>query len=55
MSEINCWLSELESAQNVPQVASAGALFQTKAKYRNLKEQIEQKSKTIEEIQTNGS
>lgn len=55
MSEINYWLSEVESAQNISQVASPGALFQTKAKYKNLKDQIDVKSKTIEEIQANGN
>ena len=55
MSEINGWLADVHLAQNVPKVPSPAVLFQTKAKYKNLIEQIEQKSNIIDTIQCDGN
>ncbi len=48
------WLNELENAQVLPEVPSPGALFQTKAKYKKLKEQTDRKERTVEEINNKG-
>lgn len=50
MGAIEPWIQELEVAQNLPEVATPGALFQTKAKYKKLKEQTDRRVKTAEEI-----
>ncbi|XP_065223372.1 dystrophin, isoforms A/C/F/G/H-like isoform X12 [Planococcus citri] len=55
MSEINGWLADIQLAQNVPKVCSPAALFQTKAKYKALIEQIERKCKIIATIKSDGN
>lgn len=54
MSAIESWIQELEVAQNLPEVATPGALFQTKARYKKLKEQTDRRVKTVEEIMRDG-
>lgn len=51
---IEPWIQELEVAQNLPEVATPGALFQTKAKYKKFKEQTDRRVKTVEEIMRDG-
>lgn len=55
MSDINGWLADVQLTQTVPKVCSPAALFKTKAKYKDLIEQIEQKSDVIESIQLDGN
>ena len=55
MGALESWMQELEVARNFPEVATPGALFQTKAKYKKLKEQMDRRVKTVEEIMRDGN
>lgn len=54
MSNINDWLNEMEDTQNLPQLPSPGSLFQTKAKFKKLKEQVDRQLIVFTEIKTDG-
>lgn len=54
IANVNIWMNELDTVQCLPKLPSPGALFQTKAKYKKLKEQSDRISKIIEDIKKDG-